>query len=70
MSDWPPESFELCKGPLDGAVAKRKGKVMPQVIFAHTILANGIVLWEREKCCDRACRYIMDGFKFVFHPEK
>lgn len=69
-TDWPPESFELCKGPQDGAKVKRIGDVMPQRIYVGPKwLGDGYAAWGRERCDRFPCCYIMDAFKFVFHPK-
>jgi hypothetical protein len=70
MSDWPPESFELCKGPLDGSRVVRTGDVMPQRIWCFRLpYPSGLVLWmpTRAVNCDQC--YVMDGFKFRFDPK-
>ncbi len=65
--DWPPETFELCGGPQDGAKVQRIGDVMPQRIFVGAKWrGDGFAAWGREKCDRFPCCYIMDAFKFRF----
>lgn len=70
MGDWPPESFELCNGPQDGAKVKRISDVMPQRIYVGPKwLGDGYATWGTEYCDRFPCCYIMDGFRFVFQGE-
>ncbi len=70
-ADWPPKSFELCKGPLDGARVVRIRATMPQRIWCFRLaFPSGVALWMPTKDaanCDQC--YVMDGFKFRFDPK-
>lgn len=67
MADWPPETFELCRGPQDGAKVRRIGDVMPQTIFVGPrCLWDGYAAWGTKQCKRFPIRYVMDAFKFVF----
>lgn len=71
MSEWPPEEFELCKGPQDGARVKRIGDVMPQTIYVGSKwLGDGYAAWSRERSSRFPVCYVMSGFKFKYKPEK
>lgn len=71
MGDWPPTEFELCKGPQDGAKVKRVGDVMPQTIYVGPKwLGDGYAAWGQNPCGRFPCRYVMDGFVFVFQSDK
>lgn len=68
--DWPPKSFELCNGPLDGGYVVRTGDVMPQRIWCFRLAySSGLALWQPSRPllsqAEWLC-YIMDGYRFVF----
>lgn len=70
MADWHPKSFELCKGPQDGAKVKRIGAVMPQTIYVGSKwLGDGYAAWSTERSSRFPVRYVMDAFKFVFKED-
>lgn len=64
---WPPDSFELCKGPQDGAKVARVGPVMPQRIYVgRKWQGYGFAAWGQAKSARFPCCYVMDGFKFTY----
>lgn len=70
MSDWPPDSFELCEGPQDGARVHRVGDVMPQTIYVgRKWMGDGFAAWGREQSDRFPVCYVMDGFKFVWRKD-
>jgi hypothetical protein len=61
------EEFELRRGPQDGAKVKRIGSIMPQTIFVGPVwMGDGFAAWGRERSERFPCRYVMDGYKFVY----
>lgn len=71
MSDWPPDSFELCKGPQDGSKVYRVEPVMPQRIYVgRRWHGDGYSAWAKAKSARFPCCYVMDGYKFVYRADE
>jgi hypothetical protein len=70
-TEWPPETFELVRGPQDGAKVKRIGEAMPEEIYVgRQWQGDGFAAWGLSKSARFPCRYVLDGFKFKFRSQQ
>ncbi len=61
------ESYELVGGPQDGAKIKACIDHMPQTIYVGSQwLGDGYAAWGFAKSNRFPCRYVLDGYVFVY----
>lgn len=64
------DTFELCKGPQDGAKVHKVGDSMPETIYVGAKwMGDGFASWGQERCERFPCRYDLRVHKFYFSPE-
>jgi hypothetical protein len=70
-ANWQPESFNLIRGPQDGAKVKRIGEVMPDTIYVgRKWMGDGYAAWSSEPCDRFPCCYVMNCYRFIFRTNQ